>query len=284
MIHLRRQRTVPPVHTNFRDPKRIDLARRLLADQRRIKRGEIDKHPFDSKIWKKAKTQLLVESSDKCAYCEAPTAAVAYGDVEHYRPKSIYWWLAYSMENYLVSCALCNQKFKKDKFPIDGPKWKAPRVTKNTTDARLAELATTIMPDPLALPEVRRYESDHAAEAPLLINPYIDNPENIFAWRPDNILEEVEVIPNATTPGSARLVDKAEKIYGMNRLELKKLRYITFASYRIHRNASVRQDVPVDIRNENATMVIRMMDGNRPFAGMIRHFESIGGPPPPTVF
>lgn len=45
---------------------------------------------------------------------------VAYGDGEHYRPKSTYWWLAYNYDNYLASCTLCNQRFKEAKFPIRG--------------------------------------------------------------------------------------------------------------------------------------------------------------------
>ncbi|MEZ5329022.1 MAG: hypothetical protein R3F19_28590 [Verrucomicrobiales bacterium] len=100
-----------------------NLSRKLVEAQKKIASGQLAKHEFDSSIWKKAKDQLLKETHDKCAYCEAPTAVVTYGDVEHYRPKSKYWWQAYCMSNYLVSCAICNQRFKKDKFPIDGQKW-----------------------------------------------------------------------------------------------------------------------------------------------------------------
>jgi hypothetical protein len=30
-----------------------------------------------------------------------------------------YWWDAYSWDNYLLSCAICNQAWKKNYFPID---------------------------------------------------------------------------------------------------------------------------------------------------------------------
>ena len=283
MISLQRQRSVQRVHANFRNPKRIELARKLLEDQRRIKRGEIDKHPFDSDIWKKAKEQLHVETINKCAYCEAPTAAVAYGDVEHYRPKSIYWWLAYSLENYLVSCTLCNQRFKKDKFPIDGPKWRAPRVAKNTTDIRLSELAGTIMPDPLVAAEVTQHIANHDAERPLLVNPYVTDPEPLFTWRPDYLIEEVELIPNPAAPNSDRFVSHAEKLYGLNRLELKQLRYFFFDSYRIHKMSATALGFSAAVRAANVAMVARMMNSDRPFAGMIRYFEAIGGPPPSTT-
>ncbi|MEY4902975.1 MAG: hypothetical protein RLZZ292_790 [Bacteroidota bacterium] len=41
----------------------------------------------------------------KCCYCEQRVEA---GHVEHYRPKSLYWWLAYSWDNLLYICPTCN--------------------------------------------------------------------------------------------------------------------------------------------------------------------------------
>jgi hypothetical protein len=72
---------------------------------------------FNSNVWKAAKPQLKLETGGKCAYCESPTDTVAHGDVEHYRPKSKYWWLAYCYENYLYACQICNQVYKGDEFP-----------------------------------------------------------------------------------------------------------------------------------------------------------------------
>ena len=39
-----------------------------------------------------------------CAYCEQKLPESDRGDVEHFRPKSLYRWLAYAFENYLLSC------------------------------------------------------------------------------------------------------------------------------------------------------------------------------------
>src|SRR5437762_10845774 len=119
MIKLSRVRTNPPVHTNFFGPKRVDVSLKLLKQKRD---GELDKKgekKWDSSFWKQAKAQLLIETNNKCAYCETPTRVVAYGDVEHFRPKSIYWWLAYSYENYLAACGACNQEYKKDHFELE---------------------------------------------------------------------------------------------------------------------------------------------------------------------
>ena len=52
----------------------------------------------------------------KCAFCEQ---RVERFDVEHFRPKSIYFWLAYSWDNLLYACPGCNGS-KSDNFEIDG--------------------------------------------------------------------------------------------------------------------------------------------------------------------
>lgn len=61
-----------------------------------------------------------------CAYCGADISEAGI-DVEHYRPKGNvledpehggYWWLAYELTNYMLSCTICNQRQKKDRFPL----------------------------------------------------------------------------------------------------------------------------------------------------------------------
>lgn len=53
----------------------------------------------------------------KCAYCEQ-SINDTYVQIEHYRPKSIYYWLAYSWDNLFLCCEKCN-KMKGDKFEIE---------------------------------------------------------------------------------------------------------------------------------------------------------------------
>lgn len=52
----------------------------------------------------------------KCAYCEQK--AESY-HVEHYRPKVIYYWLAFSWDNLLYVCPKCNE-YKRDTFALYG--------------------------------------------------------------------------------------------------------------------------------------------------------------------
>ena len=53
-----------------------------------------------------------------CVYCQQYLPENDRGDVEHFRPKSIYHWLAYAFDNYLLSCGICNRVLKRDHFPL----------------------------------------------------------------------------------------------------------------------------------------------------------------------
>jgi uncharacterized protein (TIGR02646 family) len=104
---------------------------------------------------KSVKNALVKAQHSKCAFCESKFTHVAYGDVEHFRPKGGwvqaegdeltqpgYYWLAYDWANLYASCQLCNQRFKRNLFPILDPGTRC-----------------------------RSHRGDLAAEAPLLIDP-----------------------------------------------------------------------------------------------------------------
>jgi len=62
------------------------------------------------------KAHLKEVYKGKCAYCEQ---SIEDFDVEHFRPKSVYYWLTYSWDNLLYICGKCNS-FKSNKFDIQG--------------------------------------------------------------------------------------------------------------------------------------------------------------------
>jgi len=72
------------------------------------------------------KEKLKSIYQDKCVFCEEKTRECTDNNledcsstVEHYRPKSIYYWLAYSWDNLLWCCHRCNQN-KDNKFKTLG--------------------------------------------------------------------------------------------------------------------------------------------------------------------
>jgi len=107
------------------------------------------------------KQQLIDEQHGKCCFCEADFTANGYGDVEHFRPKLAftktrmgklirpgYYWLAYDWNNLFFSCQICNQRFKKNYFPLEDESKRA-----------------------------KNHTFDYLEESPLLLNPSVDNPE-----------------------------------------------------------------------------------------------------------
>lgn len=105
----------------------------------------------DTNHWKRFKAEFANAQHGRCGFCELPVTGNQYGDVEHYRPKGMveildlnrqgaekvslsnvegraasrrigtgYWWHAYSWNNYLLSCEICNRGWKRNFFPVEG--------------------------------------------------------------------------------------------------------------------------------------------------------------------
>nr|WP_128798646.1 hypothetical protein [Corallococcus coralloides] len=75
------------------------------------------------------KHDLWIQQAMRCCYCESQIQP-DYNDVEHFRPKARadrlngkvdagYWWLAWTWQNLLFSCAICNRSAKNDLFPLE---------------------------------------------------------------------------------------------------------------------------------------------------------------------
>lgn len=65
------------------------------------------------------KDNLKVMFNHKCAFCESKITHVDYGQIEHFKPKSLYPDLCFEWNNFLLSCSICNGKGNKgDKFPL----------------------------------------------------------------------------------------------------------------------------------------------------------------------
>ena len=66
--------------------------------------------------WKEFKSDFVLFSGGKCSICE--NTINKNDDIEHFRPKNYYWWLAYDYKNYTIYCDLCNRTYKKTEFPL----------------------------------------------------------------------------------------------------------------------------------------------------------------------
>ena len=189
------------------------------------------------------KTKLIEAQHDKCCYCETPVTPVAYGDVEHFRPKGAvaeddthpgYYWLAYEWSNLLFACQRCNQRFKRTFFPLRGSSKRA-----------------------------RSHHDDLAQEEPLLIHPVEENPEQYIAF-----YKQEAVSPKENRRGKATI-----DVLGLNRNELLEARLSRYRGlevlYRIVRH-SERHAVPQDILTDAQTVLRDAVKDQSPYAAMAR--------------
>ncbi len=254
MIQLTRDRTsIPAAFTG---------ADRVALEQELIDRHAAGTKPRSS-VWKKAKDQLKAETHGKCAYCEADTAVVAHGDVEHFRPKSVYWWLAYCYDNYTFSCQICNQTFKGSLFPLRGPVMPAPNP----------EVAGGLAPDPAIPADCRDFARAAKAEKAGIPDPYLVDPERLFVWFCDDTLEEVEIRKRPRARGGARALEAVEETLGLNREELRQLRYAVYKEARTLARIAALPPGAIDagLQTEAEDLLREKMSARSHFAGMVRY-------------
>ncbi len=78
---------------------------RAAAAEQAVEGGEAIKDY--SEIWRSTKARLKAVSHDKCWYCEARQER-ADNAIDHFRPKSLYPWLAFKLSNLRYACTFCN--------------------------------------------------------------------------------------------------------------------------------------------------------------------------------
>jgi len=66
------------------------------------------------------KSVLKKETHGKCAYCESHFEHVAFGDIEHIKPKAKYPQLTFEWQNLTCACQQCNNN-KRDEYDENCP-------------------------------------------------------------------------------------------------------------------------------------------------------------------
>jgi uncharacterized protein (TIGR02646 family) len=244
MIRVRKPARCPEVLRTKGKARRRSHERAYSTDSKSYDSGA-KAFSFDSAIYThpSVKSALLNAQHEKCAFCESKITHIAYGDVEHFRPKAGwrqtdkdalhrpgYYWLAYEWSNLLVACALCNQQFKRNLFPLKTP-------------ARRA----------------MNHLQDIASEEPLLIDPAREDPEAFISFR-----KEVPYAIGGNARGTATI-----KILGLKRRALAERRWD-----HIERLDALRfiagQKGPKAIRARN--LLVQLEGDDAPYTSMTRAF------------
>ncbi|MER9241252.1 hypothetical protein [Mesorhizobium sp. M0633] len=97
-------------------------------------------------IWSELKPVLDSANNGKCWYSEA-REKVSYFEVDHYRPKKIYPWLAFEWKNFRLCGGKPNRK-KLDKFPLENEASRASTWAVSCNAERPLLLDPTVLSDP----------------------------------------------------------------------------------------------------------------------------------------
>ncbi len=282
MIALTRIRTEAAILAKYRGKSRIDYNVKLLKQQQEILQGTKSRFIF-TKIWGEAKTQLMAETCYKCAYCEklidtigADKKESSFADVEHYRPSSIYWWLAYCYENYLYACEICNRSYKKDKFPTLYAPQMPPYISIRSSLSVIQKRSSKMNPDSLNQKQGQRwanFKKLHQKERPFILNPYFDEPTQFFGYEVDKILQEVKIFVLLHLPNAADYQAAIDNDLGLNRISLKQDRYQYYETYAILKEVLQESNISETLKNKTIAKIHKMQQNNAPYSGMIRYFE-----------
>ena len=259
--------------------KRAEKELELVTGRRDfLATGSGGSQPWSTTYWKAGKDSLRDESAGKCAYCESPTAVVAHGDVEHFRPKSTYWWLAYCLDNHLYACQICNQTFKGDKFPVQGNPMTGPTVRQSTSDNALNRLVGTFAPDPVTITQgykLKEFVKACLQEKPGLPDPYNVDPEPMFRWEADETNKEVWIRPRTNSARNKFIIKAVEDCMGLNREELLRVRW-TLGYAPLARLKAILDQLQAtdltDVIQMTRDSIGAMMASHQPYAAMVRYF------------
>ncbi len=133
-----------------------DLEKRGKEFNEKYKKERINKAAYDiirakgnSNSWGEFKSDFTLYTENRCPVCEERINQ--YDDIEHYRPKKDYWWLAYDFYNYYNCCDLCNTTYKKNFFPLFDESKKVDFATKDKISDEQPLLFNPLKDDPLEL-------------------------------------------------------------------------------------------------------------------------------------
>ncbi len=165
MIRIEKPENPPEkLITNGKKKRKIHASaysRDPIGHQSGVKKFDFDRTIYANPTVKQA---LNHAQHKKCCFCEVLIGQD--GDVEHFRPKAAtrqapgkplqypgYYWLAYEWSNLYLACPGCNQRHKKNLFPLQNP----------------ADRATD-------------HKQNLDREQPLFIDPGKENPEDFIAF------------------------------------------------------------------------------------------------------
>lgn len=169
MIHLDRDaREKPSIFDSTEMHAEQERLTRFYAEPFDLRRQR--SYKINPRLIKQCENAAYALSSDKCAYCETKRSPTSGRNIEWYRPKGgavgldgkmspdHYWWLTYEWSNLVPACTECCH-LKGSRFPVEGER------------SPIGAIGDSL-----------------AAERPLLLNPFEDQPAQHLVFSEDGLV------------------------------------------------------------------------------------------------
>ena len=114
-------------------------------------------------------------------------------------------------------------------------------------------------------------------EKPFLVDPYVEDPEELYGWEVNPVLREVRVTARTNRIRATRALHAAQEDLGLNREELRRRRWQNYELLRTL--VDVIEKLPAayatEAKTAAAAQIRAMMAPDREYAAMARYFVRV---------
>jgi hypothetical protein len=220
----------------------------------------------------------------KCAYCESRVTAIYNGDIEHFRPKGTYYWLAADWGNLLFACPFCNQTHT-HVIAADGEIKEVVQGKLDQFPLFTEEYRLTIDQGNIFLSDVNTYKKafDREEAQRLLIRPCTDeNVEGFFKYDDHGVM----LVGDGLDPVARRKAEKSIQVYALQRLglvqareakliqikgQIRRLEYAIADLNKYFESSEEARTWYEGIVRKEMQQLIRFQDPDQEYAGLARY-------------
>ena len=112
-------------------------------------------------------------------------------------------------------------------------------------------------------------------EKPFLVDPYIEDPEELYKWEADHTLKEVRIAARTNRVRAARAMTAAAEDLGLNREELCRCRWQIYETLNTLAHLAEHLAAGDATRTAVAEQIRGMMSPDKGYAGMVRYFVHV---------
>ncbi len=193
--------------------------------------------------WKVFKEDFL-KITHRCPICEAHITN--YDDIDHYRPKYHYWWLAYDYKNYVIMCDHCNSSLKKKLFPLLNDNEKVEFINRELIEDEFPLLFNPMTDNPIELFQLS-FELSFSGKEYVKIEPLDSLDKNSYNYKKAKKTIEIFKLDDTSSSKFPIMIDNSASLINLAS---------AYDKFRKKQNLKNRKKLDIQIRNASEKMKI----------------------------